>query len=737
MSGSIGRMVCARILASLAIAFPMACSAADVARPYRWESAPFGGGGFVDGFLYHPKVPGLLYARTDIGGMYRYDRDGRHWIPLLDHLGKADAELGGVLSMAVDPNDPDKLYAACGEYLGEWAHPGAVLRSRDRGASWQKTDLPFRLGANADGRGAGDRLQVDPNLGRLLFLGSNKDGLWKSANGGQTFAKVGGAPASVTFVLFDPRSGSRGSPSRTLWVGSADRQGGLFVSHDGGASFAAAPGAPRQTPQHAAFAPDGTLYVAFAEGDGEAPVNPSHAVGGSVWTLDPSSSRWTEITPEKPGGSNDAFGYSGIDIDPAHPGTILVSTLDRWHEGDDIFLTRDGGAHWMRLGHQSRHDASAHPWLVNYLGGQDRMGHWISDLRINPFDPEEMVYGTGYGLWMTHNLSAAGSGKPVNFDFAVTNLEETAVMQLVSPVAGAAILAAMGDVGGGGWTDVREAPRDALFVPMHETNVSVDYAGLAPAFIARAASSAPTHAFLSGDGGRSWAPVRSTPHKPKDVQGNWRSPGVIAVSAGASYMVWAPERDEAWWSGDKGKSWTRSIGWPAVRDRKLVPVSDKAAEGVFYVYSPGEGRLLASVDGGKSFGVITSQLPRLEGWQQARLAVVPGRFRDLWLAGPYGLLHSASADAPLAGVKGVQEAWSLGFGKAAPGRTYPAIYLWGRIRNQEGIWRSDDEGKAWTRINDAAHQFGGIGDIAGDMREFGIVYVAGGGRGVLVGRPAG
>ena len=39
----------------------------------RIQNAPIPGGGYVTGLLYHPKQPGILYARTDIGGVYRYE----------------------------------------------------------------------------------------------------------------------------------------------------------------------------------------------------------------------------------------------------------------------------------------------------------------------------------------------------------------------------------------------------------------------------------------------------------------------------------------------------------------------------------------------------------------------------------------------------------------------------------------------------------------------------------------
>jgi photosystem II stability/assembly factor-like uncharacterized protein len=704
--------------------------------PYSWTQVPYGGGGFVDGFVYHPKKASLLYARTDIGGMYRWDPDSKRWIALLDHLGHDEGDLMGVLSIAVDPNDSNKLYAACGEYLGDWAHNGAVLRSIDHGATWRRTDLPIKLGGNADGRGSGERLQVDPNAGDLLYLASSQDGLWKSTDGGRTFAKAAASPAAhLDLVLFDPASGAPGKPSQTIFVGSSEARGGLYVSRDGGASFAQVEGTPRQAPQRAVFAPDGTLYVTFAEGEGKWEINPGNATDGGLWKRDAKSGHWTNISPERPGGAGgQRFGYSGVDIDPAHPGTVVVSTLDRWGSGDDIYESKDGGAHWTALGPQSRHDAAPYPWLVSYMGGQDRMGHWISDVKLNPFNPDELIYGTGYGLWMSENLSAAGSGKPVLFDFAVRDLEETATTQMTSPLGGVTLLAAFGDVAGAAWDDVTKGPKAGLFVPTSETNTSVDYGGLATDFVVRVADKAPTHAFYSLDSGASWRLMPSTPYVQRDEKGNWHGPGIIAVSAQATSMVWAPEKESAYFSTDRGKTWTASKGWPADRDNALTPIADKAADRVFYVYDRTSSSILLSVDGGASFAPTVTGIPTVAGWQHAQLAVVPGILRDLWLTGPFGLLHSPGPGKPMTSVKGIDEAWLVGFGKPAPGKAYPSVFLWGKVKGKEGLWRSDDTAVTWARINDDSHQFGWLSALAGDPIAYGVVYIAPAGRGVLVGR---
>jgi hypothetical protein len=80
----------------------------------------------------------------------------------------------------------------------------------------------------------------------------------------------------------------------------------------------------------------------------------------------------------------------------------------------------------------------------------------------------------------------------------------------------------------------------------------------------------------------------------------------------------------------------------------------------------------------------------------------------------------------------VQGATLIALGKAAPGATYSAaIYVTGVVNGQWGIYRSDDGGASWTRFNDDAHQYGGIGVMAADQNIYGRIYFSGTGRGLI------
>ena len=179
---------------------------------YTWKNVEIGGGGFVPGIIFNTTQRDLVYARTDIGGAYRLDPATRRWIPLTDFISDADYNLLGIESLATDPVDTNRVYIATGAYLQSFAGNGAIFRSTDRGASWLRTDMPFKMGGNEPGRSIGERLMVDPNRNSILFFGTRNDGLWKSTDFGATWARVTSFPVTgqsnlgIGWVTFDPRT---------------------------------------------------------------------------------------------------------------------------------------------------------------------------------------------------------------------------------------------------------------------------------------------------------------------------------------------------------------------------------------------------------------------------------------------------------------------------------------------------------------------------------------------------
>src|SRR5215469_9834542 len=86
---------CLRVLAADSIA----------SDPYLWRNVVIGGGGFVTGLAAHPRVKNLIYARTDVGGAYRWDESFQRWIPITDSF---EAQSTGIESLALDPNNTNR-----------------------------------------------------------------------------------------------------------------------------------------------------------------------------------------------------------------------------------------------------------------------------------------------------------------------------------------------------------------------------------------------------------------------------------------------------------------------------------------------------------------------------------------------------------------------------------------------------------------------------------------------------
>ena len=750
------------LAAGIVPAVLVGASPAGAATPaYSWGNVEIVGGGFVPGIVYNQSEKGLVYARTDIGGAYRLNQTTKRWVPLLDSVGWDDWGHNGVLSLATDPVNPNNVYIAAGMYTNSWdPNNGAILRSSDRGATWKKTALPFKVGGNMPGRGMGERLQVDPNDNRVLYFGTEGgNGLWRSTDSGVTWAKVTAFPNAgnyvadpsdpngyltgnqgVVWVTFDPTSGTKGSPTKTIYVGVADKENNVYRSTDAGATWSRVAGQPTGfVPHKGVFDAKGKqLYVATSDTGG--PYDGGH---GDIWRLDAATGTWTNISPLPSTSSDQYYGYSGLTIDRQDPDTIMAVTQISWWPDIIVYRSTDRGATWSRIwdfnGYPSRtdrytQDISGAPWLD--FGTQavapetsPKLGWMTESFEIDPFDSNSFLYGTGATIYGGSNLTAWDTGGKVAIGVKAQGLEETAVLDLAAPPGATELLSGLGDIAGFVHSDITKVPAKSIGIaPVHSSELGVDFAEKQPATMVRVgnAEAGVSRIGVSTSGGSSWWAGQ----EPSGVTGA----GTVAMGADGSRIVWSPAGAGVHVSTTFGSSWTKSTGVPVgarVESDRVNPLK-------FYAWSG--GTFYASTDGGVTFTASAATgLPTAA----ARFGAVFGREGDIWLAGgetngTYGLWHSTNGGTSFTKLSGVAEADTIGFGKAAPGTTYPALYSSAKIGGVRGIYRSIDAGASWVRINDDQHQWGHTNEtISGDPDVYGRVYVGTNGRGVIVGNLTG
>jgi hypothetical protein len=744
--------------AALAAGPPEPAPAAVSADTYTWKNARIDGGGFVPGIVFNRTEKNLAYARTDIGGAYRWQQSTKTWTPLLDHVGWDDWGHTGVVSLASDPVDPDNVYVAAGTYTNSWdPGNGAVLRSADRGATWRRTDLPFKLGGNMPGRGMGERLAVDPNKNSVLYLGApSGKGLWRSTDSGVTWSRVTAFPnpgnyaqdpsdtsgygsdnQGIVWVTFDESSGTAGGATKTVYVGVADKDNAVYRSTDAGATWQRLPGQPTGYLAHKGVldAKNGHLYLAYSDTGG-----PYDGGKGRLWRYTTATGTWTDISPVAE--ADTYFGFSGLTVDRQKPGTVMATAYSSWWPDTQIFRSTDSGATWTKAWDYSSYptrenrytmDVSSSPWLTwganpSPPEQSPKLGWMTESLEIDPFDSDRMMYGTGATIYGTENLTNWDSGAKFAIKPMVQGLEETAVNDLASPPSGAPLLSALGDIGGFRHTDLTKVPSMMFTQPNFTSTTSLDFAETKPDTVVRVGNldSGP-HIAFSTDNGANWFGGTD----PAGVSGG----GTVAAAADGSRFVWSPQGAGVHHTTGFGTSWSPSTGIPA----GAIVESDRVDPKTFYGFK--SGTFYVSTDGGATF--TASAATGLPSGDSVRFKALPGAKGDIWLAGgapdgAYGLWHSTDGGATFTKLPGVEQADTVGFGKAAPGASYQTLFTSAKIGGVRGIFRSTDKGATWTRINDDAHQWGWTGAaITGDPRVYGRVYVATNGRGVIYGDTAG
>lgn len=757
---------------------------------YEYRNLPIPGGGYVTGFVFHGKKREVLYARTDIGGTYKFDYVAKRWFSLIDHVAMDDLSETFPIAIALDESYPERLYVACGVYK-EGA--GVIAVSDDYGGHFVYHKIPIFIHGNLNGRGTGYRLIVDKRNSDRLIFASQQDGLWISDNRGADWKKNNAFPEEyMTFagqngdgsILFAGCAGVTTKRSERL------RGHSLYVSYDGGGSFEklwqpesgetegvrlAGLVAQRYTLD------EKYLYVTFSVMGRNAYVleNGYSCDGGSVIggrvvrypiLADGRVGAGKEITPCP--GSMLEYGFGGINAARSKQGLLICSTICK-ADGDSIFRSFDYGESWEEILHDldvGRIDFRTSYMKPCYNGGHSLI-HWLTDLKINPFDENEAWFNTGTGVFRTKNLTE----REVSFSDWCDGLEETVHLNLYSPPSGEVqLIDILGDLGGFAFRNL-DKPCDNSFDDAegnrYITCINADYSDINPEFVVvtpRGNWTGKTKGglIMSKDQCRTFSRIPmpfgitdkldralhriETPN----VNSGW-----VAVSADCQNIVWSVAdggylpSDMAVVSQDGGKSFAQvkiyDLNGAIKEDGGMKVFSDRTESSIFYGF--GEcSQLYISKDGGRTFRQREVSFPKLDFSlidcaNKTEIRGECGRQGVFYMAlGEYGLwkMHYDMNEDDISVIKLSADGdcfYRMGLGVIREGGDYykenKAVYTAARIGGVYGFYRSVDDGKTFVRLNNDNQMYGEINSLEGDSRVYGRFYLGTGSRGVLYGVP--
>ncbi|HZZ66386.1 MAG TPA: hypothetical protein VFE17_12845 [Candidatus Baltobacteraceae bacterium] len=315
------------------------------AHPYdalRWRLVgPFRGGRTV-AVTGVPSQPGVFYMAPTDGGIWKSTDYARTWMPVFD-----GARTGSIGALAVAPGNAQILYAGSGEGLRrpDLSVGDGVYRSGDGGKTWRHVGLPDAQQING--------LAVDPRDPNRVFAavmghpyGANAQrGLYRSTDGGTTWHKVLGndRDTGASSVVIDPNNpqviyanlwASRNPPWRLADILQLYDRGGIFKSTDGGTTWTPLRGGLPKAMGRAGIAvsnADSRRVYAWVNTDGACGIYRSMDAGQS----------WTKVNGEsRICGRGDDF--SGIAVDPTDPQVVYVANTT-------TYRSTDGGKTWIGI----------------------------------------------------------------------------------------------------------------------------------------------------------------------------------------------------------------------------------------------------------------------------------------------------------------------------------------------------------------------------------------------------
>lgn len=398
-----------------------------------WEVlGPSNQGGRTRQLLIDPTNPSTMYTAAVGGGVWKTVNAGTNWYQLTDLKLPNIA----VAALAMDPSNPQVLYAGTGEgfFNGDAIRGAGIYKSEDGGTTWSPLPVTAPGGALATSFQYVTQIIVSPRAPQRVYA-TTRVGFFRSNDGGATWAQVAGVsgpngcmdtqmqlkrPVGYVFVAcgtFGQSTVYRGLDSASSTFTAVFSPAGA-----GRTSLAIAP-----SNESVVYALSASI-VAGSYNSGLLGVYRSTANGNSgSWTTQVSNTSpnklntllltnpvyaYAECVGALQGFFNQGWYDNIIMVDPADANRV-------WVGGIDLFRSDDGGANW----------GLASYWWTK---GDPTFGasYAHADQHVIRFHP-------GYNGTTNKTMYVAGDGGIFRTDDARANTGKVLSNVCIAPAAGA------------------------------------------------------------------------------------------------------------------------------------------------------------------------------------------------------------------------------------------------------------------------------------------------------------
>ncbi len=755
-------------------------SAADLTSNMEWGTLRIGGGGFVSGIVTGKAV---MYARTDVGGAYKYNYDTECWEQLFGFINEADRGLLSVDAMAVDPTDDNTVYFLCGcAYFS--AEKTVIFKTTDGGKTFKEIDVTnlIKVMGNGDGRQCGESIAVDPDDPNIIYAGgdvtsdeNSESALIKSTDGGKTWKPVKGYDdlglfdsttkwptwgnvnaRSVTSDAYNNQNGvaNIAITGGKVYVGTSKKGvANVHVANVKDDKFTKlSSDLPTDVfPSRINIDPNGDLLITYIAGLA------FNGASGGGYKYSPKTGKVSQIFES-------GVGLGSIWADPSNPDHLIAGSCGKWQDqlwgpwtddhgavwGDQYFRSFDGGETWENFTPGKTHGWNQ-PLVSEYLqdGGYDwireKAIHWSGTVVTDPRNSNRMFITSGNGVFVCDNLWSTDQDKLPTFTFHPDGIEEVVSLDFVSTPDGLD-LSAIGDYDG--FVHEKEDKIGLQYQPNMGSTSAIAVCPQNTDVWARTANGDGNNtgsAFYTLDRGKTW-----TAFTPACTGGKL---SITELKKGTYRIINTSTGGAVSYSDDFGKTWNKSSGIDASKTvYTLVDPKDPSviyASGVKYNeywasdMSKKEPTLdechysfYVSTDYGKTFSAKT--VCKYDMCDSTGDPAYLGDGSIIVATGWYGMYKITDKGANIEKLDNVYYAKTVGYG--APEKTggINTLFMYGKpaATDPEGIYRSTDGGKSWDCIN-TDHLYGGTGNgnyLVGDMDEFGKVYMSTVGCGIVYGK---